>query len=47
MELEYCQHKLNVADPEAVLWKCSVEKVFLEISQNSQKNERTRVLLKN
>ena len=23
---------------EAVVWKCSVEKVFLEISQNSQEN---------
>ena len=28
---------------EAVVWRCSVEKVFLEISQNSQENICARV----
>ena len=28
---------------EAVVWRCSVEKVFLEISQNSQENTCARV----
>ena len=28
---------------EAVVPRCSVKKVFLEISQNAQKNTRTRV----
>ena len=28
---------------EAVVWKCSVKKVLLEISQNSQENTCTRV----
>ena len=28
---------------EAVFWRCSVEKMFLEISQNSQENTCTRV----
>ena len=28
---------------EAVVWRCSVEKVFLEISQNSHKKTFTRV----
>ena len=28
----------NSEKPEAVVWKCSVGKVFLEISQNSQEN---------
>ena len=27
---------------EAVIWRCSVEKVFLEISQNSQENTCAR-----
>ena len=30
-------------DTEAVLWRCSVEKVFLEISKNSQKNTCARL----
>ena len=29
--------------PEAVVWRCSVEKLFLEISQNSQENTCVRV----
>ena len=29
--------------PEAVIWRCSVEKVFLETSQNSKKNNFARV----
>ena len=29
--------------PEAVLWRYSVEKVFLEIQQNSQENTCSRV----
>ena len=29
--------------PEAVIWSCSVEKVFLEILHNSQENTCTRV----
>ena len=29
---------------EAVAWRCSVKKVFLEISQNSQENVCARVL---
>ena len=28
---------------EAVVWRCSVEKVFLEISQNAQENTCVRV----
>ena len=28
---------------EAVIWKCSIEKAFLEISQNSQENTCARV----
>ena len=28
---------------EAVIWSCSVEKMFLEISQNSQENISARV----
>ena len=28
---------------EAVVWRCSVEKVFLEISQNLQENTCARV----
>ena len=28
---------------EAVTWKCSVKKVFLEISQNLQENTSARV----
>ena len=34
---------LNVKQTEAVVQRCSVEKVFLEISQNSQENTCTRV----
>ena len=30
---------------EAVVWRCSVKKVFLEISQNSQENTCARVSL--
>ena len=30
--------QINVQMLEAVVWRCSVKKVFLEISQNSQKN---------
>ena len=32
---------------EAVVWGCSVEKVFLEISQNSQENTYARVFFFN
>ena len=31
-----CIRNLNKQRPEAVVWRCSVEKMFLEISQNSQ-----------
>ena len=34
---------MQVQFPEAVVWRCSVEKVFLEISQNSQENTCARV----
>ena len=30
-------------DPEAISQRCSVKKVFLEITQNSQKNTSARV----
>ena len=30
-------------ETEAVIWRCSVEKVFLEVSQNSQENTCARV----
>ena len=30
-------------EAEAVVWRCSVEKVFLEISKNSQENTCDRV----
>ena len=33
----------NSEKPEAVVWKCSVGKMFLEISQNSQENTCARV----
>ena len=33
----------NSEKPEAVVWKCSVGKVFLEISQISQENTCARV----
>ena len=29
-------------DTEAVVWRCSVKKLFLEISQNSQENSDWR-----
>ena len=29
--------------PEAVVQRCSVKKIFLEISQNSHENNRARV----
>ena len=34
---------INLLSPEAVAQRCSVEKVFLEISQNSQENTCARV----
>ena len=39
---------LPLWDPEAVVWRCSVEKLFLEISQNSQENtcDRASFLVK-
>ena len=36
---------MKVFWPEAALRRCSVEKVFLEISQNSQENTCARVSL--
>ena len=37
------QFKHSFANPEAVARRCSVKKVFLKISQNSQENTCTRV----
>ena len=37
--------KLNFIDTEAVARRCSVKKVFLEISQNSQENTSANVSL--
>ena len=34
---------LSIANSEAVVWMCSVEKVFIEILQNSQENTCARV----
>ena len=34
---------IDSGDAEAVLWRCSVENVFLEILQNSQENTYVRV----
>ena len=34
-----CFHYREAVFWEAVVWRCSVEKVFLEISQNSSKKE--------
>ena len=34
---------LNGLEPEAVVRRCSIEKEFLEISQNSQENTCARV----
>ena len=43
MFLEYAlQYQLYIS-LEAVSWKCSVKKVFLEISQKPQKNTYARV----
>ena len=36
---------LKILESEAVTQRCSVKKVFLEISQNSQENTRARVSL--
>ena len=33
----------NLKTTEAVFWRCSVEKVFIEVSQNSQENTCARV----
>ena len=35
--------RCNIFNPEAVVRMCSVEKVFLEISQNSQEHTWVRV----
>ena len=35
--------KLPSPHPEAVVWRCSVEKLFFDISQNSQENTCARV----
>ena len=36
LEAVDCIRNLNKQRPEAVVWRCSVEKVFLKILQNSQ-----------
>ena len=36
-------HDSPIATPEVVVWMCFVEKVFLEISQNSQENTCARI----
>ena len=41
----YARLMYNQIYPEAVVQRCSVKKVFLEISQNSQENNRARVFL--
>ena len=33
----------DIVQTEAVIWSCSVKKVFLEFSQNSQENTCARV----
>ena len=38
----YCTFRLYVDFSEAVVRRCSVKKVFLEISQNSQENTCAR-----
>ena len=38
-----CKNNSKLASREAVVQRCSVKKVFLEISQNSQENTCTRV----
>ena len=35
--------KVKIIKPEAVVLRCSVKKVFIEISQNSQENTYARV----
>ena len=35
-------HQISAEEAEAVVRRCSVEKVFLEISKNSQENTRAR-----
>ena len=34
---------VSLKEPEAAAWRCSVKKVFLEVSQNSQENTCARV----
>ena len=34
---------LFIADIEAIIWRCSVKKILLKISQNSQENSFARV----
>ena len=36
-------HDSPIATPEVVVWMCFVEKVFSEISQNSQENTCARI----
>ena len=36
-------HDSPIVTPEVVVWMCFVEKVFIEISQNSQKNTCARI----
>ena len=38
-----CEISGHVQNTEAAIQRCSVKKVFLETSQNSQENIRTRV----
>ena len=40
---KYSPYNINQRYAEAVVRRCSVEKVFLEISQNSQENTYARV----
>ena len=43
MLIRILKQKWSMLKTEAVVWRCSGEKVFLDISQNSQENACTRV----
>ena len=43
ISIQLCKREIPTESAEAVVWRCSVKKVFLEISQNSQKNTCAKV----
>ena len=44
--VSYLKNRLFYVEiAEAVVWRCSVKKVFLEISQNSEENTCSRATL--